>query len=88
MQYWAALRVIILHEMSHIIRRLEIHIANNIMLATIPEKLLNAKLIKEAGNQLEILLFGNVVKSVGDLDSIFLLKSTNWNVSLKNFTSS
>jgi hypothetical protein len=81
MQYWAALLVIILHEMSHIIRRLEIHIANNIMLATTPEKLLNGKLIKEDGNQLEILLFGNVVKSVGDLDSIFLLKSTSWNVS-------
>ncbi|CAF1507407.1 unnamed protein product, partial [Didymodactylos carnosus] len=80
MRHWASLVIIILHEISHIIRRVELPITNDVMSATTPAKLLHGKLIKEAGNQLEILLFGNVVKSIGDLDSIFLLKSTSWNI--------
>ncbi|CAF5077373.1 unnamed protein product, partial [Rotaria sp. Silwood1] len=79
-RHWAALLIIILHEISHIIRRVELPITNNVMSSTRPAKLLNGKFVKEAGNQLEILLFGNVVKSIGDLDSIFLLKSTSWNI--------
>ena len=35
----------------------------------------------QIGNQLEILLFGDIVKSVGDLDAIFLLKTTSWETS-------
>ncbi|CAF3813734.1 unnamed protein product [Rotaria magnacalcarata] len=55
-------------------------ITNNVMNSTTPTKLLNGKLIKQVGNQLEILLFGNVVKSIGDLDLMFLLKSASWNI--------
>jgi hypothetical protein len=36
--------------------------------------------ISEAGNQLEFLLFGDVMKSIGDLDAIYLLKKESWNV--------
>ena len=80
-QYWGALLVIILHEVSHIMRRLEISSANNVMSATTPSRLLNGKSIKEAGNELEILLFGGIVQSIGDLDSIFLLEHTSWDQS-------
>lgn len=79
-QYWGALLVIILHEISHIIRRLEIPTASNIMTATTPPKLLNCKNVREAGNQLEYLLFGDILNSMGDQDSKFLLRKTSWNV--------
>ena len=60
-QYWVTLLVIIRPEVWHIIRRLEISTANKVMS------------IEEAGNELEILLFGDIVQQIEDLDSIFLL---------------
>ncbi|CAM4978039.1 unnamed protein product [Rotaria socialis] len=80
-QYWAALLIIILHEISHIMCRMEIPSGYNIMTATTPQKLLNGKHIKETGNQLEFLLFGGIAKSIGDLDAIYLLQQTSWDLS-------
>jgi hypothetical protein len=51
------------------------------MSSATPQKLLNGKYVKEAGNQLEFLLFGDIMKSIGDLDAIYLLKQTSWDVS-------
>ncbi|CAF4442881.1 unnamed protein product [Rotaria socialis] len=77
MRHWAALVIIILHEILHIIRRVELSITNNVMSSTTPAKLLNEKLIKEAGN---FIIRICCQKSIGDLDSMFLLKSTSWNI--------
>ncbi len=35
--------------------------------------------INEAGNQLEFVLFGDVMKSIGNLDDIYLSKKESWN---------
>ncbi|CAF3934659.1 unnamed protein product [Rotaria sp. Silwood1] len=59
-------------------RRLEVPVASNIMSATTPQKRLNGKYINEAGNQLEFLLFDDTLKSIGDLDAIYLLKQASW----------
>ncbi|CAF5125722.1 unnamed protein product [Rotaria sp. Silwood1] len=48
------------------------------MSATTPQKRLNGKYINEAGNQLEFLLFDDTLKSIGDLDAIYLLKQASW----------
>jgi hypothetical protein len=47
------------------------------MSATTFQKLLNDKHVKETGNQLEFLLFQDVIKSIGDLDAVFLLKQAS-----------
>ena len=68
--------MVVLHEISHIMRRLKISVATILCLQQHLKKLLNGKYVKEVGNQLELLLFKSVIKSIEDLDAVYSLKQT------------
>ncbi|CAF4644033.1 unnamed protein product, partial [Rotaria sp. Silwood2] len=82
---WAALLIVIIHEIAHGLRRTIIQKARNLILAqTLPKSIVDSQ--REAGFCLETLLFGHKVESIGLLDGEYLLNAANWAVAnVENF---
>ncbi|CAF4618414.1 unnamed protein product, partial [Rotaria socialis] len=76
---WAALLIVIIHEIAHGLRRTIIPKARNLILAQRPPKsIVDSQ--REAGFCLETLLFGRKVESIGLPDGEYLLNAANWTV--------
>ncbi|CAF2175444.1 unnamed protein product [Rotaria magnacalcarata] len=75
---WAALLIVIVHEIAHgNLRRTIIPKARNLILAqTPPKSIVDSQ--REAGLCLETLLFGRKVESIGLSDGEYLLNAVNW----------
>ncbi|CAF0779960.1 unnamed protein product [Rotaria sp. Silwood1] len=76
---WAALLIVIIHEIAHSLRGTIIPKARNLILAQTPPKGIDDS-TDEAGFCLETSLFGDKVHSIGLQDGEYLLNAANWNV--------
>ncbi|CAF0770807.1 unnamed protein product [Rotaria sp. Silwood1] len=76
---WAALLIVIIHEIAHSLRRTIIPKARNLILAQKPPKGIDDS-TGEARFCLETSLFGDKVHSIGLQDGEYLLNAANWNV--------